>query len=132
MTGAPTAASVLVVEDNPAMRAFLRSLVEEMGLSVHECADGDEAVERYALLRPDWVLMDVKLEGTNGIAATRAIRRSDPNARVIVVTEHRDAQYRRAAYAAGAVGFVLKEDLLELPALITELERAHPDAGGSC
>lgn len=132
MTGAPPAASVLVVEDNPAMRAFLRSLVEGIGLSVHECADGDGAVERYALLKPAWVLMDVKLDGKNGIAATREIRRSDPNARIIIVTEHRDEHYRRAAYAAGAVGFVLKENLLELPALISELERAHPDTGGSC
>lgn len=131
MTGNPPAASALVVEDNPAMRALIRSLVEGIGWSVHECADGERAVPLYARVRPDWVLMDVKLPGMDGIAATRAILRSDPSARIVIVTEHRDEYYRRAASAAGAVGFLLKEHLLELPNLLGELARARSDSGGA-
>jgi CheY-like chemotaxis protein len=120
------APSVLVVEDNPAMRALIRSLVEGAGSVVRECADGESALELYARMRPDWVLMDVKLGGMDGIAATRAIRRSDPGARIIIVTEHRDEQYRSAATAAGASGFVLKENLLELPGLLA----GRPEVAG--
>ena len=109
---------VLLVEDNAAMRTLIRSLVESVAPTVHECADGETAVDLYARLRPDAVLMDVNLGGMDGIAATRAIRDADPDARVIIVTEHGDEEYRRAALAAGASDFVLKQDLRELPALL--------------
>ena len=115
MTGAP---SVLIVEDSAPMRALIRSLVEGVSSAVHECADGETAVELYARLHPDWVLMDVKMGGMDGIAATRAIRKSDPAARIIIVTEHREDEYVRAAGAAGASGFVGKENLLLLPGLL--------------
>lgn len=109
---------VLLVEDNAAMRTLIRSLVESVAPTVHECADGETAVDLYARLRPDAVLMDINLGGMDGIAATRAIRDADPDARVIIVTEHGDEEYRRAALAAGASDFVLKQDLRELPALL--------------
>jgi CheY-like chemotaxis protein len=125
----PQHRSVLIVEDNVTMRALIRSLVEGVGSVVHECADGESAVAYCARQHPDLVLMDVKLAGMDGIAATRAIRRSDPGARIIIVTEQRDEAYRRAATAAGARGFLLKENLLELPALLTEASAAAPEAG---
>lgn len=119
--GSPaTQPSVLLVDDNPAMRALIRSLVEEVTPVVHECESGRDAVAAYQAIRPDWVLMDIELSGLDGIAATRAILRLDPDARVIIVTAHGDNEYRQAADAAGARGFVLKEDLLALPALLSE------------
>ena len=108
----------MVVENNAAMRALIRSLVEPIGPVVHECDTGESAVEAYARLRPACVLMDIQMGAMDGIAATRAIRRSDPHARVIIITDHGDERYRRAAHAAGACGFVLKENLWELPALL--------------
>lgn len=111
------------------MRALIRSLVEGISPVIHECADGESALELYARMRPDWVLMDVKLGGMDGIAATRAIRRSDPVARIIVVTEHREAAYRQAAVAAGATWFLLKEDLLQLPGLLTAAAPRSGDRG---
>jgi two-component system response regulator DesR len=107
-----------LVEDNAAMRTLIRSLVESVTPTVHECADGESAVDLYARLRPDAVLMDINLGGMDGIAATRAIREADPDARVIIVTENGDEGYRRAAEVAGASGFVLKQDLRGLPALL--------------
>ena len=109
---------VLLVEDNAAMRTLIRSLVESVAPTVYECADGASAVDLYVRLRPDAVLMDVNLDGMDGIAATRAIREADPDARVIIVTEHGDEEYRRAALAAGASGYLLKQDLRGLPALL--------------
>jgi DNA-binding NarL/FixJ family response regulator len=69
-------------------------------------------------LHPDLVLMDVRMGGMDGLSATRAIVREDPAARVIIVTDFGDARSRAAALAAGASGFVPKDDLLELPALV--------------
>lgn len=125
MSTASLAPVVLLVEDNPTMRTLIRSLVENVSSAVHECADGNAALDLYARVRPDWVLMDIQMSGMDGIAATRAIRQSDPRARVIIVTEHGQEQYRRAAEAAGACGFVLKENLRELPTLLTASKRAQ-------
>jgi CheY-like chemotaxis protein len=116
--------AILIVDDNASMRAFIRSLVEGMCSVVHECADGESAVELYARVHPDWVLMDIRMGGMDGIAATRAIRRSDPEARIIIVTEHPEDEYAEAAGAAGASGFVGKENLLALPQLLGERWRA--------
>lgn len=111
---------MLVVEDNASMRALIRSLVSEAGSAVYECQDGETAIGLYDEIHPDWVLMDIRMGGMDGIAATRAIRRTNPDARVIIVTDHGDPQSRAAAMAAGAFGFVLKQNLLELPALLAD------------
>lgn len=122
-----TAPVVLVVEDNEAMRSLIRSLVEEVTSMVHECDSGEDALELYARLRPDCVLMDIRLGGMDGITATRSILRIDPGARVIMVTENDGRRMRAEARAAGARGFVLKANLLELPALIASCPA--PDRG---
>lgn len=109
---------VLMVEDNDAMRALIRSLVEEVTSEVRECASAEEALELYPRVCPDWVLMDIRLRGMDGIAATQALRKLDPEARVIIVTEHGARRYRDAARVAGASGFVLKDNLLELTSLL--------------
>ncbi|MEJ2185323.1 MAG: response regulator [Gemmatimonadota bacterium] len=109
---------VLLVEDNPAMRALIRSLVEQITPVVHECDDGQAAVEAYEGLQPDCVLMDIKMAGLDGIAATRELRSVDPAAKVVIVTGHGGKEYRTAAEAAGACAFLLKENLLELPSLL--------------
>lgn len=109
---------VLLVDDNAAMRALIRTLVESSGPVVYECADGESAVAMYERVAPDWVLMDLKMGAMDGLAATRAIRQSDPDARVVIVTEMADDRSRAAAANAGAAGFLAKQNLLELPALL--------------
>lgn len=108
------------------MRALIRNLVEECCPVVHECADGETAVDLYDRVRPDVVLMDLKMAGMGGLAATRAIRRAHPAARVVIVTEMTDERFRVAAAAAGASGFLPKQNLLDLPALLT-----RDEAGGA-
>ena len=101
------------------MRALIRSVVQEISPHVYECADGESAIDLYERVRPDWVLMDVRMSGMDGLAATRAIRKSDPTARVVIVTANADEQSRADAMAAGASAFVAKHNLLALPALLS-------------
>ena len=109
---------VLIVEDNHGMRQLLASLVASVGGQTASCQDGDEALAAYTACRPDWVLMDLQMARVGGLDAARRIRIAFPAARIIVVTQHDDAHYRAAATAAGACGYVLKDDLVALLGLL--------------
>jgi CheY-like chemotaxis protein len=111
---------LLIVDDNPEMRLLIRSIVGKVSADVVECDDGSEALPAYIAHRPEWVLMDVEMTGMDGIQATRAITARFPDARIIIVTQHTDAGTRGAAAAAGATGFVSKDNLIELRALLTQ------------
>jgi CheY-like chemotaxis protein len=104
----------MIVEDNPEMRRLIRSLLCDLASAVSECDDGAEALAAYAAHRPDWVLMDIKMQQMDGITATRELKSNFPEARVLIVTDYDDADMREAARCAGAIGYVLKEDLLGL------------------
>lgn len=118
---------VLIVEDNNRMQELLASLVGSLGGETTSCHDGDEALAAYAAHRPEWVLMDLQMARVGGLEATRSIRAAFPSARIIVVTQHDDAHYRAAAATAGACGYVLKDDLVELLRIL-EPERMPREA----
>jgi DNA-binding NarL/FixJ family response regulator len=101
---------VLLAEDQPVVRAGLRALLENTGrfLVVGEAADGAAAARDMLALRPDVGVFDVGLPGQSGIAAARQVRAAWPQARMIMLSVHRDAEYVRAALEAGAAGYVLK------------------------
>jgi CheY-like chemotaxis protein len=105
---------LLIVEDNAGVRRVIRSLVSSVAGEICECADAAEALALYNLQRPDFVLMDIQMEGMDGITSTRQIKATDPTARVIIVTDYDQPDLREAAAQAGACGYVLKENLLEL------------------
>jgi CheY-like chemotaxis protein len=110
---------VLIVEDNSAMRHLLRSIVAEWA-EVFECEDGSQALSFYERHRPEWVLMDIRLPGMNGIEATRRILASYAEARVVIVTNFADQRMRESARLAGACGYVLKEDLSVLRQILNQ------------
>jgi len=112
---------IMIVEDNARMRAMIKQMLMKNLPNIetiHECEDGDEAVRQYAQFQPDWVLMDVELKTMDGLTATAAIMSSNPQARVIMVTNYDYPEYREAAKSAGACDYVLKENLLEIPRII--------------
>lgn len=106
--------SVLLVEDHAPMRAVLRVWLANLAEPIIECQNGMEACACYVAHHPDWVLMDIELPGQDGITATQQLMATDPAARVLIVTGYDDAELRQAAAAAGARGYVLKENLGEL------------------
>jgi CheY-like chemotaxis protein len=112
---------LLIVDDNAAIRRLLRRLIGDLAERIEECADGAEALaayEQHHFGAADWVLMDVEMAGMDGLTATRELRAAHPEARVIIVTKYNDEQLRAAAFNNGACGFVPKENLLELRALV--------------
>ncbi len=112
---------LLIVEDNPAMRCLIRRVTRYLAESIVECADGSEAIaayERHRFSESDWVLMDVEMAVMDGLTATRRLCAAHPEARIIIVTHHDDADVRAAATLAGARAFIPKENLLELRALL--------------
>lgn len=110
---------VLIADDDVLVRAGLRMMIESQpDLDVvGEAGDGAEAIALAAELAPDVVLMDVRMPGTDGIAATRQVAAVDDGPRVLVLTTFEVDEYVYEAVRAGASGFLLKrtppEDLLE-------------------
>jgi DNA-binding NarL/FixJ family response regulator len=103
--------TVLVVDDQPLQRYGFRMLLESVPETdvVGEAAHGAEAVRKAAELRPDVVLMDVRMPGMDGIEATRRIVAAGERSRVLVLTTFDVDEYVHAALRAGASGFLLKD-----------------------
>jgi DNA-binding NarL/FixJ family response regulator len=101
---------VLLADDQAEVRAGLRSLLERTDdiTVAGEARDGAEAVTLTAHLRPDVVLMDIRMPGLDGLAATRSIVDGDSGSRVVVLTTFDLDEYVFAALRAGASGFLLK------------------------
>lgn len=104
--------TVLVVDDQSLIRSAVRDLLESApGITVvGEASDGAEATRRTRDLRPDIVLMDIRMPEVDGIAATEAIC-ADPalaNTRVLILTTFEEDEYLVAALRAGASGFIGK------------------------
>ena len=109
---------VLIVEDNPLVGEMIKGLLEEAGYTVvGEAADGFEAVEMTQSLRPDVVLMDIKMPGMDGIEATRLIYERCPTP-VVMLTAYDTPEMVEEASAAGAGAYVVK------PPYGREMERA--------
>ncbi|MBD9730161.1 response regulator [Streptomyces caniscabiei] len=105
------AIKVLLVDDHQVVRRGLRTFLEVQDdiEVVGEAADGAEGVARAEELRPDVVLMDVKMPGMDGVEALRRLRELDNPARVLIVTSFTEQRTVVPALRAGAAGYVYKD-----------------------
>ncbi|NUP54116.1 MAG: response regulator transcription factor [Catenulispora sp.] len=101
---------VLIADDQALVRTGFRMILTANGIEVAgEAADGLEAVEAAARLRPDVVLMDIRMPNLDGLAAARQILAADPGCRILMLTTFDLDEYVYEALAAGASGFLLKD-----------------------
>jgi len=101
---------VLVVDDNAGFRESLLSLLDAGNLQVvGEAGSGAEALALVGTLRPDVVLMDVRMPTMNGIEATRRLKERFPEVGVVALSSHEDQEIVRGMLVAGACGYVLKD-----------------------
>jgi two-component system response regulator NreC len=120
---------VVIVDDHAILRETLRLLLEAHPVvaGVGEASDGREAIDRCEQLHPDVVLMDTAMPGLNGIEATAALHRRLPRTRVLMLSGYGQEERVRAALAAGALGYVVKNaPAQELLVAIQTVAQAQP------
>ncbi|WLW57969.1 response regulator [Streptomyces sp. YU58] len=102
---------ILIVDDHPVVRFGLRGMLETYDdlRVVGEAGSGDEAIVLAAATRPDVVLMDLRMPGTDGATATARIRQEHPGIRVLVLTTYEGDADILSAIEAGATGYLLKD-----------------------
>jgi DNA-binding NarL/FixJ family response regulator len=114
-----------VVDDHPVVRQGLRTFLDlQDGLTVvGEAADGDAAVAAADELRPDVVLLDLKMPGADGVTALRGLRDAGNPAKVLVITSFTEPATVLPAVRAGAAGYVYKD--VDPPALAAAIRAVH-------
>jgi DNA-binding NarL/FixJ family response regulator len=101
---------VIVVDDHPMIREgliYMLSTCEDIVI-VDDCGNAAEAYRLARQINPDIILMDIKMDGVNGIEAARQILKDLPEIKIIFITIFEDAEFVRQALEAGAAGYVLK------------------------
>jgi two-component system, chemotaxis family, chemotaxis protein CheY len=100
---------IMITDDTLFMRVTLKNILTSNGYdTVIEAENGQVAIEKYAQLKPDLVLMDITMPVLDGISATKAITASDPNAKVVMCTAMGQKNMVIEAIQAGAKDFIVK------------------------
>jgi DNA-binding NarL/FixJ family response regulator len=111
LQGAMTTLRVVIADDQAMVRGGLRLILEAAGITVvGEADDGRTAIDLVTRLKPDVVLMDIRMPVLDGIEATRRLVRDQPAVKILVLTTYGADEYVYEALRAGAAGFLLKMD----------------------
>jgi DNA-binding NarL/FixJ family response regulator len=124
-----TTLQILLVDDHEVMRRGLRAILEaHPGWKVvDEAVNGRQAVEKAGTLRPQVVILDMSMPELNGLEATRAILKTVPAAKILVLTQHDSEHLVRAFLQAGAQGYLVKSDAArELVPAVESLQQDRP------
>lgn len=114
--------NIVIIDDDKLVAVSLKTILESTGsvkvLAMGSC--GEEAIELYSLLKPDVLLMDIRMNGMSGIEAGEKILAGFPDARILYLTTFSDDEYIIKAVLMGAKGYILKQDFESIcPALET-------------
>lgn len=102
---------VMLVDDHTVLRDGLKNIIGlESDIShVEEAENGEDAIKKLEIIKPDVVVMDINLPGMNGVEATGMIKKRYPNIKVLVLTMYNHDEYLMAALNQGADGYLLKD-----------------------
>jgi len=114
----------LIVDDHPMTRQAVTESLRVTGDAFAEAGTGEEAIAFCESHRPDWIIMDVKMPGRGGLHATREIMTKHPEARIVMMSQYADVLLAEGARAAGAIEFISKDRIAELPEILDQLGRA--------
>jgi DNA-binding NarL/FixJ family response regulator len=106
---------ILVVDDHPIVRQGIRSLLEHEG-DLTVCCEAENAAAAIDIVtgaRPDVAVIDISLEGTDGVELTKAIRAQRPTLPILIMSMHDESLYAERALRAGANGYVMKQEVAE-------------------
>lgn len=114
--------NIVIIDDDKLVAVSLKTILESTGsvkvLAMGSC--GEKAIELYSLLKPDVLLMDIRMNGMSGIEAGEKILAGYPDARILYLTTFSDDEYIIKAVLMGAKGYILKQDFESIcPALET-------------
>lgn len=111
---------VVIADDDPLVGASLKTILEAGGSVAVAAvgASGEEAVELYGALRPDVLLLDIRMPGMGGLGAAEQVLAAHPEARVVFLTTFSDDEYIVRALRLGARGYLVKQDVGTIPAAL--------------
>lgn len=103
---------VLIVDDHAFIRRGVQTILHPFPEweFCGEAENGKEAIRMADQLKPEVIIMDISMPGLNGIEATRAIRKAQPDMKIVLLTLHDSSELLRIAFRAGARGYLLKTD----------------------
>jgi DNA-binding NarL/FixJ family response regulator len=120
---------VFIVDDDPEFRRFLKEfLSDQPGLKiVGEAADGKQALEKVKKIKPDLVLLDIRMPGMDDFSASRLLKRIMPDLQIIIMTIFDDLEYQESVVENGAFGYIVKSNLTRdlMPAIRAALKNEN-------
>jgi DNA-binding NarL/FixJ family response regulator len=122
-----TSLRILIADDNPLVRSAIRLLLDSHHewLICGEAANGFEAVEQAAALKPDVILLDIAMPELDGLTAVPLIRQQAPETQIIILTLHESLDMARTAALKGATVYIAKSLIAE--ALVPAIESLHSE-----
>ena len=116
-------ASVVVIEDDPQIRRFMRAGLSPHGFDIHEAEGGQTGLTEIAHRKPDVIILDLGLPDVDGIDLIKLINEKCPDAHSIVISTFGDAKHVMRSLRSGASGYLLKEEIQ--PSLIDKIIATH-------
>ena len=122
-TSSPAIKKLLIVDDHAPTRKWIRTVLADLVGEFCEAAGAGDILHVYKEEKPQWVLMDVEMRPFSGFTATRLLKEHYPNARVLIVTNHQNEILEKAAFEAGALSLIAKEDLWKVHHILEGMEQ---------
>jgi len=104
----------MIVDDNELMRKEIFKSVAQQTDTVLECDDGETALSNCVDFKPDWILMDIRMKGMNGITAAKRIKEIIPDINIAFVTGYDNYSYRQEAKSLSIEHYFIKTNLLDI------------------